>query len=65
MVYFDIYDILGRRINTLFKGKQCAGKYIINWDGKDEKGIEVQPGVYFFNLTSGKYNKSKTAIIIK
>jgi len=43
-----IYDASGRLVKTFTKTQsQKPRTYSITWDGRDEKGIEVPPGVYF------------------
>lgn len=37
----QVFDVLGRRIRTL------SGNELIEWDGKDQQGALVSPGVYY------------------
>ena len=41
-----IYNTLGERIKTLKDGIEQQGGHSINWDGKDENGNHVKPGIY-------------------
>ncbi len=45
-----IYDVLGRKIRTFNAGFQAAGSYGIMWDGRNDFGKVVAPGVYFCQL---------------
>jgi len=45
-----IYDILGREIKSFNAGLQTAGAYGVVWDGKNDLGRIVAPGVYFYRL---------------
>lgn len=47
-----IYDVLGRKIRTFNVGFQVAGSYGIVWNGRDDFGKVVAPGVYFCRLQS-------------
>ncbi len=47
-----VHDILGKHIRTLFEGEHDAGRYQVPWDGKDESGIPVIPGIYICSLFS-------------
>lgn len=49
-----IYNASGRLVTTLVQGLQNVGSYSITWDGKDNMGKLVAPGVYFYTLTSDK-----------
>jgi hypothetical protein len=45
-----IYDMSGRRIATPARGTHDAGTHRATWDGRDESGTDVRPGVYFARL---------------
>jgi len=45
-----IYDVLGREIRTFSAGFQAAGSYGIVWNGRNDFGKVVAPGVYFCRL---------------
>jgi len=45
-----IYNLIGQRVITLFEGVQDAGWWSIKWDGKDEGGRKVTPGIYFYRI---------------
>lgn len=47
-----VHDILGKRIKVLFEGEHAQGRYDIYWDGKDETGNPVIPGIYICSLFS-------------
>jgi len=42
-----VYDTRGNQVRTLLTGYKAAGSYMIDWDGRDEKGLEMQSGMYF------------------
>ena len=48
-----VYAIDGRRVQTLARGMQPAGRSAIDWDGLDERGAPAGPGVYFIRLAAG------------
>jgi aminopeptidase N len=45
-----IFDIEGRMVRTLKRGRLPAGRHSADWDGTDEGGRRVAPGVYFYQL---------------
>jgi immune inhibitor A len=49
-ISLDVFDILGRRVITLFKGLSEPGIHRVEWDGRDYRGIAVASGVYFYRL---------------
>ncbi len=59
-VTIEIYDILGRRIETLVAGKQPAGLHTVVWDAKD-----VSSGVYFYRIEAGEYSQTEKCVLLK
>jgi hypothetical protein len=52
-----LYDALGRRVREL-DASEAAGERRTAWDGKDERGRDVRPGVYFARLTCEQGERS-------
>jgi hypothetical protein len=53
---FEIYDILGREVNTLELDK--PGEYNITWGGADKNGIASPAGIYLYRLTDETTSKT-------
>lgn len=49
-VNFDVYDLNGRKIRSLYEGFQAKGHHSITWDGNTDAGIKASSGVYFFHF---------------
>jgi hypothetical protein len=49
-VELAIYGVDGRHVRTLEKGMRSAGTYRLPWDGTDEGGQAVPPGLYYARL---------------
>ena len=46
-----IYDLRGRSVRCLSTYREeAAGAYTLIWDGKDDKGKRVPPGVYLVSV---------------
>lgn len=45
-----LHAITGTRLRTLASGPRAAGPHRVVWDGRDEAGREVPPGLYFVRL---------------
>lgn len=63
LIDLNIYDIQGRKVNTLFSGILSDGSHIFPWDGKDSKGLYVSSGIYFYSIKSN--NTLKTGKMLK
>jgi glucuronoarabinoxylan endo-1,4-beta-xylanase len=49
-VWITIYDVLGREVKKFTMGLQPGGINGVVWDGKNNLGEKVAPGVYFYQL---------------
>jgi hypothetical protein len=59
-VTLSLYDILGRKVKTVFSGYLKAGIY------QEELSTEnLSPGVYFYELLAGNQKETKKCTIIK
>lgn len=50
-VALDIYDLQGRRQAHIEIGAQSAGMQRVYWDGRDERGELLTPGLYLLDLS--------------
>jgi serine protease AprX len=60
-----IYDASGRRIRALLSGPRGPGTYAARWDGRDEKGIEVPSGIYFYKLFALDRNEVEKVVVLR
>jgi len=60
-----VYDILGKKIQTLVEGKQKAGSYTIHWNGTDESGASVPSGVYLCKMVTPEYTQVHKMVLMK
>lgn len=63
-VRFDVYDLNGRKIKSLFSGFQTKGRHSIVWDGNTEAGIKASSGVYFFHFRFNDQIKVMKGILL-
>ncbi|UCH09078.1 MAG: T9SS type A sorting domain-containing protein, partial [Fidelibacterota bacterium] len=65
-VELSIYDLNGHLVRCLDKGYRTAGTHVRLWDGRDERGIRMQSGIYLCRLESGTGQRLvKKAILMK
>jgi hypothetical protein len=60
-----IFNILGERIRTLYAGKGDGYTQNIVWNAKNDSGIRVSSGVYFYQIYSKKYSATKKMLLIQ
>ncbi|UCE08206.1 MAG: right-handed parallel beta-helix repeat-containing protein, partial [bacterium] len=49
-ISLKIYNMLGQEIRTLYDGMMIVGAHHVVWDGKDDHGIKMSSGLYFYRL---------------
>jgi len=64
-VSLEIYNLTGQLIQTLVNEKQKPGRYAVCWDGKDNTGKSVAPGVYFYCIKAGAYKLTKKMVLLR
>ena len=65
MVDLVVYDVLGRKINTLVSAYHEPNRYRAVWNGTDENGFKVSAGVYFYRMSTESYSDVKKIILLK
>ena len=50
----ELLDVRGRRVRSLDVGRLPAGLSRLSWDGRDDRGRAVAPGVYYARLSVGE-----------
>lgn len=56
----NIYNILGKKVESLFSGELQAGEHRVNWNP-----LDLPSGVYYYTVRSGKIIKTQRLIYIK
>jgi len=60
-IQLAIVSIHGQRVRTLFDGFASSGEHDVVWNGTDEHGRSVSPGIYACQLS---YGRKKATILI-
>lgn len=64
-VTLTIFDILGRKVNTLIDGQLLSGNIAVDWNGRDAAGQELASGMYFYEVISDNQRESKKMLLIR
>ncbi len=59
-VSIEIYDILGRKMNTLLNKQQPAGYHQAIWSADD-----FSSGIYFYQIKAGDYIETRKMVLMK
>jgi hypothetical protein len=69
-VTLTVHDIAGRVVRNLLDREQQAGIYLIEWDGRNNRGQSVSTGIYFYTLESkaadgSRFSLSRKMVLVK
>jgi hypothetical protein len=49
-VSVGVFDLSGRQLRQLYVGEEVVGQHVQVWDGRDERGALVPPGLYLYEV---------------
>ena len=61
----SIHDASGRRIADLVSGQVSAGPHSVVWDGRDDRGARLPPGVYFARLEAADAARTRKIHLVR
>ncbi len=60
-----VFDVRGRLVRTLAHGEHKAGRYMVEWRGRDNRGAGVASGVYFVKMETNSGQWSHRVVLLK
>ena len=60
-----IYNLLGQKVKTIDKSQMNAGFHSITWNGTNNYGAQVSAGMYFYQLRTSDFVKTKKMVLLK
>ncbi len=60
-----VYDLRGRMVRVLIDRTLGIGTHITGWDGRDEEGLKVGAGVYFYRLETDKQVRTRKVAVLR
>ncbi|HOT98456.1 MAG TPA: Ig-like domain-containing protein [bacterium] len=60
-----IFDIMGRQVRTLIKGREQGGSHGVEWDGRDDTGNTVSSGIYLYKITTPTFHAARRMVFIR
>jgi subtilisin-like proprotein convertase family protein len=64
-VSLALYDVGGRRVRTLIDGPLPAGLHTCRWDGRNDAGRALAPGVYLVHLRAGGQQATRRLAVVR
>ncbi|MEO0228189.1 MAG: SBBP repeat-containing protein [candidate division WOR-3 bacterium] len=64
-IIIKIYNADGQLVRTIYEGEKQAGSYTINWDGRDNEGVKLPSGSYFYQLEIDGKRQTKKMVLVR
>ncbi len=64
-VALEVFDASGRCVRRLFRGSLFAGRFTIEWDGRDDGGNALPSGHYFVREAAGDRVLSRRVVLLR
>ncbi|GAB4344031.1 MAG: hypothetical protein Kow0037_32470 [Calditrichia bacterium] len=61
----SIFNTLGQKVRTLLSGLTEAGRHELEWDGRNDAGVPVVSGIYFYRLQTEKVTHVRQMLLVK
>ena len=60
-----VCDVAGRVVKILTRATTPAGPHRVEWDGRDESGVPVASGVYYYSLQIAQGRWMKRMVLLR
>jgi len=60
-----VYYVYGSKVKTLIDANQVKGKYNITWNGRNDLGVRLNEGMYFYRLLVNDHMEIKKMVLVK
>ena len=64
-IQIDIFNIKGQKIKTLLNEYRSMGNHNVVWDGKNDAGISVSSGIYFYTIKTDNFTATRRMVLMK
>jgi hypothetical protein len=64
-VEVSVFNVRGERVRTLTAGPQPAGTWKLYWDGRSDRGTELDSGVYFLRTRVADARRTYKLVMLR
>ncbi len=65
-ITLHVFDVTGRQVRKLAEGQFSSGRHQVVWDGRDDAGVPVASGVYFYRLKAGsRFVQTRKMVLLR
>lgn len=60
-----VFNLLGQHVSTLVSGTLEAGTHTVTWNGKNDDGINVPSGIYFYKMITPEFSQTNKMVMVR
>ncbi|MCK5832481.1 T9SS type A sorting domain-containing protein [bacterium] len=64
-VKVEVFNLLGKKVNTIVDSEKEAGYQRVIWNGRDAQGRDVPSGLYLYKVSAGDFRQTRKMTLIK
>ncbi|MCD6441528.1 MAG: T9SS type A sorting domain-containing protein [Candidatus Marinimicrobia bacterium] len=64
-VRIEVYNLIGEKVRTLYRGVQAAGYYTTDWNGLSDTNRLLPSGVYIYRMISDEFTATEKMMYLK
>jgi len=61
----NVYNVRGQLVRALVNDYRESGTHTVVWDGRDNSGVNVGSGVYFYQMRVGDFSETRRMLLMK
>ncbi len=64
-VKVEVFNVTGQSVRVLVDQEETLGYKVVSWDGRDEDGLNLGCGVYFYRMTTPEFQATKKMLLLR
>jgi hypothetical protein len=61
----SVFDMLGRRVCTIYEGLSCQGSHVLSWDCRNSVGSAVPSGTYLCSASTKSQRATVRIVVLR
>jgi lysophospholipase L1-like esterase len=64
-IRISIYNVLGQEVRRLIDRQMEPGYHEVQWDGRNETGMQVGSGVFYYRIEAAEFRDTKKMVMLR
>jgi hypothetical protein len=64
-VSISVFNLLGQQVRSLVNDRIEAGNHTVCWNGKNDLGVDVPSGMYFYKLYTPEFSQTNKMLMLR